>query len=116
MKTIEQLKQETQVPVIVVDEQGFITYINQCFQETYLWDTELIGKTLLDVIPTSFHDAHNLGFSRFSMTEKSNILDHPINAKVITKDGRAVWSEHWLIAEQLEGTWWFGATLRPLDL
>lgn len=114
MKTINELKSENQIPVIITDEQGFIIYINQEFQRAFFWDENLIGKTILDVIPLNFHDAHNLGFSRFTMTEKSNILNHPIKAKVIRQDGQAVWSEHKIVAENKDGKWYFGATLRPL--
>ena len=114
MTTLSELKSETEIPVIIADERGFVTYINHCFTENYLWDSELIGKTLLEVIPINFHDSHNLGFSRFAMTEKSHIANHPIRALVTCKDGEIVLSEHYIIAERVEGHWFFGARLRPL--
>lgn len=114
MKTFEEIKLETQIPVVISDEHGFIVYINACFTDVYLWDYELIGKTLGEIIPRNFHDSHNLGFSRFIMTEISHIANHPINAIVITKDGKAVMSEHYITAEQIEDKWFFAAQLRPL--
>ena len=114
ISNLNELKSETKVPVIIADNQGFVVYINQCFTDAYFWDADLIGKTLIEVIPLNFHDSHNLGFSRFAMTEKSHIANHPINAVVIRKDGKAVLSEHYIIAEIVEEQWFFGARLRPL--
>lgn len=113
--SIEELRQERQLPVVIADDQGFVVYINHCFTDNYQWDKEIIGRTIVEVIPTNFHDSHNLGFSRFAMTEKSHIANHPINAVVIAKDGKSILSEHYIIAEPVQGRWFFGATLRPLS-
>lgn len=67
------------------------------------------------VIPRSYQDSHNLGFSRFVMTEQSRILNHPLRLLAVTKDGREIMSEHFITAEQEDGQWVFGAILRPLD-
>ncbi|MEA5532947.1 PAS domain S-box protein [Crocosphaera sp. XPORK-15E] len=115
MKTFNELTLETKQPIVISDDQGFVVYINQCFTDVYLWDSELIGQTLADIIPSNFHDSHNLGFSRFTMTEISHVANHPINAMVITKDGRAVLSEHYITAQNIEGKWFFTAQLRPLS-
>jgi hypothetical protein len=69
----------------------------------------------VEIISFNFHDSHNLGFSRFAMTEKSHIANHPINAMVITKEGKTVLSEHYIIAQNIQKKWFFGATLRPLS-
>jgi PAS domain S-box-containing protein len=115
MKTFADLKVEAQQPVVIADEQGLITYINPQFTSTYLWGTELIGRKLTEIIPMNFHDSHNLGFSRFQITEISHVVNHPINLLVITQDGRSVPSEHYITANKIEEKWYFAAQLRPLN-
>jgi PAS domain S-box-containing protein len=108
-KNFQDLTQESENPVVIADDQGFVVYINPQFTETYLWSEDLIGKTLADIIPI------NLGFSRFRMTEISHVANHSINAMVITQDGRSLLSEHYITAQQIEGKWYFAAQLRPLN-
>lgn len=115
MKTINEMKRETDLSVLVTDDQGFITYVNERFRVVFGWSAdEIIGQPLTVVIPKSYHDSHNLGFSRFAMTEKPKVLNHPLQLKAVTKDGREIDAEHFITAEQQQGQWVFGATLRPL--
>lgn len=115
MATIYEMKNKTDVPVLITDQQGFIIYVNEPFGEVFGWKLdEIIGKSLNTVIPRSYQDSHNLGFSRFAMTEQSRILNHPLRLLAVTKDGREIMSEHFITAEQEEGKWVFGAILRPL--
>lgn len=115
MKSISQLRRETDVPVVLADHQGFITYLNERWQVVFGWSPEeLIGKTLTTIIPSSLHDAHNLGFSRFLTTGKPTLLNRSVKLKVKTKDGQEVDCEHFIIAEQHQGQWVFGAMIRPL--
>jgi len=116
MKTIAQMKLETKDPVVITDQQGFVTYVNDSFTAVFGWSsTEIIGQMITVIIPNGFHDSHHLGFSRFLGTQKSTILNHPLRLKGITKDGREIEAEHLIMAEQLEDEWVFMATLRPLQ-
>lgn len=116
MKTIEELKGEVDLPVLVTDQQGLIIYINASFRAVFGWnDHEVLGQTLELVIPKSFHDSHHLGFSRFTMTEQSRVLNHPLKLKAVTKNGTEIEAEHFITAEKIEGDWFFAAILRPLD-
>jgi PAS domain-containing protein len=110
----DDLRSETRDPVVIADDEGFVVYINSPFTEAYQWSSDLIGKTLGEIIPINFHDSHNLGFSRFRMTEISRVANHPINAMVIARDGDRILSEHYITAEQVSGKWYFAARLRPL--
>ncbi len=115
MLTIEQLKQESTLPMIMTDDQGIVIYVNALFEATYGWNySDIVGQTLTLILPTYFQDAHHLGFSRFSATGVSTILNHPLQLKTVTKDNREIESEHFIIAEKQEGHWVFAATLRPL--
>jgi PAS domain S-box-containing protein len=116
MTKLDELKLRTDVPVVVTDHQGFITYVNDCFTVIFGWDAEqVIGQMITIVIPAGFHDSHHLGFSRFLSTQQSTILDHPLRLKGITKDGREIEAEHLIMAEQHQGEWVFMATLSPLS-
>ncbi|MCF2151408.1 PAS domain-containing protein [Desmonostoc muscorum LEGE 12446] len=115
MKTISEIKLETQLPVIITDQQGFVTYINEAFNQVYGWGyEEIIGLPLEVIIPQSLHDSHRLSFSRFIMTEKAKILNHPLLLKTVTKDGIEVESEHFITAEKQGENWFFAATISPL--
>lgn len=116
METIHEMKLETQVPVVMTDHQGFVTYVNDCFTAVFGWRaSEIMGQNITAVIPNGFHDSHHLGFSRFLSTQKSTILNHPMRLKGVTKDGREIEAEHLIMAEQYQGQWVFMATLRPLN-
>ncbi len=115
MKSNGDLKLETNVPVVVTDHQGFITYVNDRFTVVFGWTlAEIIGQNITIIIPEGFHAPHHIGFSRFLATEKSTILNHPLKLKGITKAGKEIAAEHFIQAEQQEGRWVFYATLRPL--
>ncbi len=112
MKTFSEIKLETQLPVIITDQQGFITYINEAFNTVYGWSyEELLGLPLEAIIPQSLHDSHRLSFSRFVMTEKSRVLNHPLLLKIVTKSGSEVESEHFITAEKQGENWFFAATI-----
>src|SRR5437762_13596062 len=115
MNTIEELKQTTDVPVVIADHQGFITYINESFRTVFGWSAEeIMGKALTIIIPANLHDAHHLGFSRFLASGKATLLAQPLKLKAVTKDGKEFDAEHLILAEQHQGQWMFGATIRPL--
>lgn len=115
MKTIDEMKLESDLPVLIADCQGLIVYVNEPFNIIFGWQhQEILGHSLEAVIPRSYHDSHHLGFSRFVMTEKPTLLNHPLKLMAVTKDGREIESEHFIIAEQQQGEWLFAATLRPL--
>lgn len=116
MKTIAEMKQETHLPVLVSNDQGVIIFVNEGFENVFGWQaSEIVGQMFDVVIPTSFHDVHHLAFSRFLLTEQSTILNHPLQLKAVTKEGREMDAEHFITAEQHQGQWMFAAILRPLS-
>ena len=116
MKTIEDLKKEKTLPVVISDHDGFITYVNPRFEEVFGWKLkEALGKPLTIIIPKNLHDAHHLGFSRFLATGKATLLNQPLKLKAVTKNGHEFESEHFIIAEKNGRQWVFGATIHPSD-
>jgi len=115
VKTIDEMKRVTDLPVVIADHEGFITYVNEPFQLVFGWNSdEILGKTLTTIIPRGLHDAHNLGFSRFLLTGTPTLLGQHLTLKAITKDGTEFEAEHYIIAEHQEDQWGFGAVIRPL--
>lgn len=110
-------RHQTTIPVVVTDHQGIITEVNGPFTDVFGWSAEeVVGQNVSLIIPKSFHDSHQLGFGRFRLTHRSEILNHPLVLKGMTKDGREIESEHYIVAEQHQGRWVFMAFLRPLHL
>ncbi len=115
MRTFNEIKLEMTEPVVISDQFGIITYINPPFEAIFGWKaSEIIGQTLAVLIPALYHDAHNLGFARFAMTEQPTVLNHPLQLMAVTKAGQSILSEHYITAEHSDGQWLFGAVLRPL--
>ncbi len=116
--TIAEFKQNTEVscdPFVMTDNQGIVLDINDNFEQVFGWTaTEIIGQHVTIVLPATFRDAHHLGFSRFTATEVSTILEHPLKLKALTKLGKEIVSEHYIMAEKLDNQWFFAARLRPL--
>ena len=116
MLTIDALKAETAVPVIIVDHEGTIMHINQMFEKIWGWQRDaLIGQTLTTIIPDNLTDAHHMGFSRFSLTGKPTILNQPVELVIVRADGKEVAAEHFITGEKIKGNWVFGATITPLE-
>jgi PAS domain S-box-containing protein len=102
-------------PFVLADDHGVVIGMNQAFQEFYGWDDAgLIGEPIGMILPEAFRMSHQLGFSRFTATEQSTILGHPLRLKTLCADGREIVSEHFIVAEKRPQGWVFGATLTPL--
>jgi PAS domain S-box-containing protein len=113
--TIADIKSETGTPAIIIDQQGFINFVNKPFEVAFGWQSaDIIGKSVATIIPSGMHDAHNLGFSRFVTTGQPNILNQPLKLSAINKAGEVFEAEHFIIAEQQNDEWVIGATIRPL--
>ena len=115
MKTIEEIKRETGVPILIADHQGMVTHVNERFEQIFGWRShEIIGQSLAAIIPSRLRDAHHLGFSRFLTTGTATLLNQPLKLKAVTKDGTEFDAEHTIMAEQHQGQWIFGALIKPL--
>lgn len=115
MPTIQELEHERDLPVVIADHRGIVTYVNARFETVWGWKAEdLVSQPLTTIIPPNLHDAHHLGFSRFLTTGQPTLLNRPLKLKVRMKDGRELEAEHTITAERHNGAWRFGATVRPL--
>ena len=115
-QTIEELKAIHEVPVVIANKQGLITYINDCFEKVLEWSRDdVIGELITIILPDSFQDSHNLAFSRFQASERATVLNHPLELMTITKSQQEIMTEHYIIAEKVDDDWLFGAMLTPLN-
>jgi PAS domain S-box-containing protein len=113
--TLKELQRTTDVPVVLADHTGCITYVNRQFVSVFGWaEAEVLRKPLSVLIPMTMRDAHNLGFSRFLTTGKPTLLNQPLELNALAKSGQEIGAEVTIVAEEQEGHWTFGATLRPL--
>lgn len=103
-------------PFVLADHEGRIVAINAAFERTYGWRVaELVGESLSLILPEAYRMTHQLGFSRFRSSERSEVLGHPLRLATLCSDGRPIMSEHFIVAEQGPEGWRFGATLTPLE-
>lgn len=112
--SIQELSQGA-VPFVLADDRGLVIAINPAFEQAYGWpEHELIGQPITLILPESFRLSHQLGFSRYQSTQRSEILGHPLRLATICRDGSERISDHFIVAERSEDGWRFGATLTPL--
>lgn len=105
----------SEIPFVMVDDLGLITYVNDPFRSTFGWkDEDLSGKTLDVVLPEDFRLSHHLAFSNFSSPVDSQVVGHPLILKTRCSDGSEIKSEHFIVAEKEDEKWFFGAQLKPL--
>lgn len=115
---IRQLREQEDLPFVRADAVGIVQEINARFTDVYGWTCDqLLGQSLGLILPPSFRDSHHAGFARFKLTEVSKVLNHPLKLATYCADGRALDSEHFIVAEKADdGSWSFAATLRPLPV
>lgn len=114
---IDEIKLKEDVPVVIANNHSVIIWVNHKFEEVFQWPkNEIVGQLLTTIIPRELHDAHNLGFSRFISTEKSQILNQSIKLKAVKKNGEVFAAEHFIQAEKNEGLWVFAATIQPIEV
>ncbi len=113
--TIDEMKELTDISVIIANKEGIITYINEKFVEVFGFNRdEAIGENIVIIIPEELHDAHNMGFSRFVSTGKGSLLNEPLSLKARNKAGDEFDAEHFIIAEKRNDGWEIGSTVKPL--
>lgn len=111
-KTIKEMMQLKDVPVVSISQEGIFTYLNDAFTKEYGWSRdELLGKSVTTIMPRHMRSAHNVGFSRFLTTETSKLMGKPLPLQVRYKDGREKVSNHIIIGEKHNGRWLFSAII-----
>ena len=93
------------LPFVRADSNGLVVEFNQRFETIYGWDTKLVGQTIGLILPQQFRELHHAGFARFKLTEKSEVVNHPLELATICADGSVIRSEHFIVAEKDDEEW-----------
>ena len=110
--TVDDLLSVTDVPIVAIDQGSLFTYINDAFTKEYGWsEQDLLGKSVAEIMPSHMRSGHNIGFSRFLTTEKSDLLNKHLPLKVKYKDGREKLSDHFIVAQKKNNKWRFAAVI-----
>ncbi len=110
--TVEELLKITDVPVVAIDQASLFTYVNDAFIKEYGWTNEdLLGKSVVEIMPGHMRSGHNIGFSRFLATETSNLLNRHLPLKVKYKNGTEKLSDHFIVGEKVNDEWRFASVI-----
>lgn len=113
--TLEELRRETAIPIVIAEETGIITYVNAAFEQVFGWRrAEIVGQPVVVLVPPSLRDAHQLGFSRLLVTGVPTLVNRPLRLQALTKSGHAIEVEQTLVSEHRGGQWCFGAMICPV--
>lgn len=106
---------DAKAPVIGMDQEGLITFVNGAFEKAYGWTSaEAVGRQLVNlIIPSYMRDAHRIGFARFLTTGRPTLLGKPLKIPIQCRDGRVLQVEHVLYAQKDGERWRFAARILP---
>ncbi|MDQ3094219.1 MAG: PAS domain S-box protein, partial [bacterium] len=110
--TYDELLALDNMPVVAIDQQSMFTYINAAFTKEYGWtEKELIGKSVVEIMPAHMRNAHTVGFARYLATETSELLGKPLPLSVLYKDGTVKTSVHYILGDKKDSAWRFASII-----
>jgi PAS domain S-box-containing protein len=103
--TIEELREQTDVPAVIFDQNGRVVFANQALEHCLAWKPdELLGLPVSTVLP-----------NRFARIPAPELLpQRPIPATVRRRDGQRIDAELTVIAGNEGPALLYGALIRPL--
>ena len=110
--TVADLLKVTDLPIVAIDQSSIFTFVNEAFTKEYGWTSDdLLGKSVVEIMPDHMQSAHNVGFARFLTTEHSELLNKFLPLKVKYKDGKEKLSNHFIVGSKIDGKWQFAAII-----
>jgi PAS domain S-box-containing protein len=110
--TVSDLLKITDLPIVAIDQGSIFTFVNEAFTKEYGWTRDdLLGKSVVEIMPDHMRSAHNVGFARFLTTEHSELLNKTLPLKVKYKNGREKLSNHFIVGSKKDGEWQFAAII-----
>lgn len=99
-------------PVVAIDQESNFFFCNEAFCREYGWsEEELIGESVVKIMPEHMRSAHNIGISRFITTEESELLERPLPLSVLYKNGRIETANHYIVGKKDNNRWKFAAII-----
>lgn len=111
-KSYKEIIAEQNKPAVAIDQNSLFTMVNKEFERAYGWsETELLGKSVTEIIPPHLRDAHQIGFARFLVTEEVTLMGKHLPLGILYKDGTFRDAEHFILGEKHNNRWRFAATI-----
>jgi PAS domain S-box-containing protein len=102
--------------IILIDDTGKIVYWNFSASRMLGYPTnELMGKSVLEIIPPRYRDAHAAAFRRFVETGRGLIVGDTYEVHALTKDGAEIPIELSISGIQLKGKWHSAGIIRDIS-
>ncbi len=110
--TVDDLLKVTDLPIVAIDQSSIFTFVNEMFTKEYGWTSDdLLGKSVVEIMPQHMRSAHNVGFARYLTTEHSEILNTFLPLMVKYKDGKEKIANHFIVGSKIDGKWQFAAII-----
>lgn len=101
----------------MVDTSSTIVHVNSRVQNLLGYDpANLIGRSLLTIIPRRYHNQHETGMKRFVATGQSHVVDRQLAVEATRRDGVEVPVSLMIAAIPEKENWLFYGTLRRRTL
>jgi PAS domain-containing protein len=103
--TIEALRQQTEIPVVIFDENGSLVFANEALERILVWKHgELLGLPVSTVLPFRF----------VSIPAPELLPRRPVPGTACQSDGKQIDAELTLVAANEGEVLHYGAMIRPL--
>lgn len=82
------ISQSANDAIISTDEEGLIVFWNSAAQRIFGYsETEIMGKTLIALMPQRYREEHRKGFDRFRTTGEAHVLGKTVELHGVRKNG-----------------------------
>jgi PAS domain S-box-containing protein len=103
--TIEALRKQTEIPVVIFDQDGRLIFANEALERTLIWKhDELLGLPVSTMLPNRF----------LSIPEPELLPRRPVPGTACQSDGKQIDAELTLVAANEGAVLHYGAMIRPL--
>jgi PAS domain S-box-containing protein len=102
--------------IVLIDEEEKIVYWNPAACRLLGYQPEEIaGKSIIEVIPPRFREAHTKAFRRFVETGQGALLGKTYEVAALKKDGAEIPIELSISGIRLKGTWHSAGVIRDIS-
>ena len=115
-QTLRAITDAAKDAIILINDKEKIVYWNSSATRMFGYlPEELTGKSIMDIIPHRYREAHTKAFSRFVMTGQGLLLGDTYEVFALKKDGDEIPIELSISGIQLKGKWHSAGILRDIS-